>query len=147
MNAAGEVHPVLALIAERLAAGGGPGAHGDGHRLAPAIEGGGMRGTITAGMALGVHERGLTPVFDDVYGSSAAAIGQLPAPEHQQDGRPKMSTSVTPASMARWPVAAAIDTQCLLSLTTRLPPRAAARRPAERAGDATELANRRVRTR
>ena len=74
VNAAGEVHPVLALIAERRAAGGGPGAHGDGHRLALAIEGGGMRGTITAGMALGVHELGLTPVFDDVYGSSAGAI-------------------------------------------------------------------------
>jgi predicted patatin/cPLA2 family phospholipase len=65
---------VLALIAERRAAGGGPGAHGDGHRLALAIEGGGMRGTVTAGMALGVHELGLTPVFDDVYGSSAGAI-------------------------------------------------------------------------
>lgn len=33
-----------------------------------------MRGTITAGMALGVHELGLTPVFDDIYGSSAGAI-------------------------------------------------------------------------
>ena len=74
VNAAGEVHPALALIAGRLAAGGRPGAHGDGHRLALAIEGGGMRGTITAGMALGVHELGLTPVFDDVYGSSAGAI-------------------------------------------------------------------------
>jgi len=46
--------------------------HGDGHRLALVIEGGGMRGT--AGMAIGVHELGLTPVFDDVYGSSAGAI-------------------------------------------------------------------------
>jgi predicted patatin/cPLA2 family phospholipase len=74
VNAAPGVHPALALIAERLAAGGGPRAHGDGRRLALAIEGGGMRGTITAGMALGVHELGLTPVFDDVYGSSAGAI-------------------------------------------------------------------------
>lgn len=74
VSSATEVHPALAVIAERLAAGGGPGAHGDGHRLALAIEGGGMRGTITAGMALGVHELGLTPVFDDVYGSSAGAI-------------------------------------------------------------------------
>lgn len=72
--AATEIHPVLALIAERLAAGGGPGTHRDGYRLALAIEGGGMRGTITAGMALGVHELGLTAVFDDVYGSSAGAI-------------------------------------------------------------------------
>jgi predicted patatin/cPLA2 family phospholipase len=74
VNAAPEVHPVLALIAGRLAAGAGPGVHGDGRRLALAIEGGGMRGTITAGMALGIHELGLTRVFDDVYGSSAGAI-------------------------------------------------------------------------
>lgn len=74
VNAAPEVHPALALIAARLAAGYGPGAVGDGHRLALAIEGGGMRGTITAGMALGLHELGLTSVFDDVYGSSAGAI-------------------------------------------------------------------------
>jgi predicted patatin/cPLA2 family phospholipase len=73
-NGAPDVHPVLALIAGRLAAGSGPGAHGDGHRLALAIEGGGMRGTITAGMALGIHELGLVRVFDDVYGSSAGAI-------------------------------------------------------------------------
>jgi predicted acylesterase/phospholipase RssA len=33
-----------------------------------------MRGTTTAGMALGAHERRLTLVFDDVYGSSAGAI-------------------------------------------------------------------------
>jgi predicted patatin/cPLA2 family phospholipase len=74
VNAAPEVHPVLALIAGRLAAGAGPGVHGDGRRLALAIEGGGMRGTITAGMALGIHELGLTRVFDDIYGSSAGAI-------------------------------------------------------------------------
>jgi hypothetical protein len=30
VNEAAEVHPTLALIAGRLAAGGGPGAHGDG---------------------------------------------------------------------------------------------------------------------
>lgn len=68
------IHPVLALITGRLAAGGRPGTHRDGYRLALAIEGGGMRGTIAAGMALGVHELGLTSVFDDVYGSSAGAI-------------------------------------------------------------------------
>jgi len=39
-----------------------------------AIEGGGMRGTVTAGMALALHELGLVPAFDAVYGSSAGAI-------------------------------------------------------------------------
>src|SRR6202012_5459498 len=38
------------------------------------VEGGGMRGTVSAGMALGLHELGLVPAFDAVYGSSAGAI-------------------------------------------------------------------------
>lgn len=66
-------HPITTLIARRLAAGT-RGDHGDGHRLVLAVEGGGMRGTITAGMALAVHELGFTRVFDAVYGSSAGAI-------------------------------------------------------------------------
>ena len=69
-----EVHPVMALIAGRLAAGGRTGEADDQFRLALAVEGGGMRGTISAGMALGLHELGLTAVFDGVYGSSAGAI-------------------------------------------------------------------------
>lgn len=33
-----------------------------------------MRGTVSAGMALALHERGLVDAFDAVYGSSAGAI-------------------------------------------------------------------------
>jgi predicted acylesterase/phospholipase RssA len=33
-----------------------------------------MRGTVSAGMALALHELGLTPAFDAVYGASAGAI-------------------------------------------------------------------------
>ena len=33
-----------------------------------------MRGTVSAGMALALYERGLLPAFDAVYGSSAGAI-------------------------------------------------------------------------
>ena len=33
-----------------------------------------MRGTVSAGMALALHELGLLPAFDAVYGSSAGAI-------------------------------------------------------------------------
>ncbi len=33
-----------------------------------------MRGTVSAGMALALHELGLVPAFDAVYGSSAGAI-------------------------------------------------------------------------
>jgi predicted patatin/cPLA2 family phospholipase len=51
-----------------------PGARDDGLRIALAIEGGGMRGTISGGMALALHELGLVPAFDAVYGASAGAI-------------------------------------------------------------------------
>ena len=65
-------HEVLRVLAGRAAAAGRP--YGDGLRVALAIEGGGMRGVISAGMALELYERGLVPAFDAVYGASAGAI-------------------------------------------------------------------------
>lgn len=46
----------------------------DGRRVVLVIEGGGMRGTVSGGMAREIHELGLTPLFDAVYGASAGAI-------------------------------------------------------------------------
>jgi len=46
------MHDVLRVLAERARAGSQPGRRDDGFRVALAIEGGGMRGTISAGMAL-----------------------------------------------------------------------------------------------
>jgi predicted patatin/cPLA2 family phospholipase len=68
------VHEVLRVIEERARSGSRPGHRADGLRIALAIEGGGMRGTVSAGMALALHERGLVSAFDAVYGSSAGAI-------------------------------------------------------------------------
>ncbi|MFB7330804.1 patatin-like phospholipase family protein [Streptomyces adustus] len=68
-----EPHPVWNLLTERARAGSRPGARADGHRVALAIEGGGMRGIIAGGMALALHELGLTNSFDAVYGASAGA--------------------------------------------------------------------------
>jgi predicted patatin/cPLA2 family phospholipase len=68
------VHEVLRVIEERARSGSRPGHRRDGLRVALSIEGGGMRGTVSAGMALALHERGLVPAFDAVYGSSAGAI-------------------------------------------------------------------------
>jgi predicted patatin/cPLA2 family phospholipase len=65
---------VLGVLRERLRAGSTPGHRADGLRVALSIEGGGMRGTVTAGMALALHELGLVPAFDAVYGASAGAI-------------------------------------------------------------------------
>jgi predicted patatin/cPLA2 family phospholipase len=60
------MHEVLRILATRT--------RDDGFRVALAIEGGGMRGAISGGMALALHELGLVPAFDAVYGSSAGAI-------------------------------------------------------------------------
>jgi len=68
------VHEVLRVLGERARAGSLPGAREDGYRVTLAIEGGGMRGTISAGMALALDELGLVSAFDAVYGASAGAI-------------------------------------------------------------------------
>jgi predicted patatin/cPLA2 family phospholipase len=65
---------VLRLLQERVRSGSRPGQRSDGHRIALSIEGGGMRGTVSAGMAHALHEMGLLPAFDAVYGTSAGAI-------------------------------------------------------------------------
>jgi len=62
------------LLAARLAASSRPGRRTDGARLALAIEGGGMRGSVSAGMALALQELRLLDAFDAVYGASAGAI-------------------------------------------------------------------------
>jgi predicted patatin/cPLA2 family phospholipase len=68
------VHEVLRLIQERARSGSRPGHRDDPYRIALSIEGGGMRGTVSAGMALALHELGVVSAFDAVYGSSAGAI-------------------------------------------------------------------------
>jgi predicted patatin/cPLA2 family phospholipase len=68
------VHEVLRVLGERTRTGSLAGQHDDGYRVALAIEGGGMRGTISAGMALALDELGLVSAFDAVYGASAGAI-------------------------------------------------------------------------
>jgi len=68
------VHEVLRVLGERARAGSLPGERRDRFRVALAIEGGGMRGTISAGMALALDELGLVSAFDAVYGASAGAI-------------------------------------------------------------------------
>ena len=68
------MHEVLRVLGERARAGSLPGKRRDGLRVALAIEGGGMRGTISAGMALALDELGLVSAFNAVYGASAGAI-------------------------------------------------------------------------
>ncbi len=61
------MHPVLAALISRPA----------GARLVVAIEGGGMRGAVSGGMVLALHELGFDGAFAAAYGSSAGALNAL----------------------------------------------------------------------
>eukprot|EP00471_Norrisiella_sphaerica_P009724 CAMPEP_0184499606 /NCGR_PEP_ID=MMETSP0113_2-20130426/41930_1 /TAXON_ID=91329 /ORGANISM="Norrisiella sphaerica, Strain BC52" /LENGTH=655 /DNA_ID=CAMNT_0026887569 /DNA_START=125 /DNA_END=2092 /DNA_ORIENTATION=+ len=67
-------HPVLKVMRQRLEKGYRPGQLRDGNKVALAIEGGGMRGAVGAGMAHAVSVLGLNDAIDCVYGSSAGSI-------------------------------------------------------------------------
>jgi predicted acylesterase/phospholipase RssA len=67
-------HEVLRALAARAREGSQPGARDDALRIALVIEGGGMRGILSGGMALALAELGLVPAFDAIYGASAGAI-------------------------------------------------------------------------
>lgn len=66
--------PVMGLIAERRCAGSRPGERADGARIALAIEGGGMAGSVSAGMCAALESLGMVDSFDVIYGSSAGAM-------------------------------------------------------------------------
>src|SRR3954470_7436206 len=60
-------HPVAEALRNRP-----PGA-----RIALVVEGGGMRGAVSGGMALGLDELGLAAAFDAAYGSSAGTLNAM----------------------------------------------------------------------
>jgi predicted patatin/cPLA2 family phospholipase len=67
-------HPVLEVLHARLRDDSAPGARSDPHRVAVVLEGGGMRGVVSAGMTAALERLGLTRCFDLVVGSSAGAL-------------------------------------------------------------------------
>lgn len=64
---------IVLLLRARATRGGGP-PFDDGARIALAVEGGAMRGVVSAGMVSALEALGLSSAFDAVYGSSAGAI-------------------------------------------------------------------------
>lgn len=58
---------------------------GDGRRLGLVIEGGGMRGSTTAGGALALAHLGLSGLFDDVYATSAGVMNAAYYLSRQED--------------------------------------------------------------
>jgi predicted patatin/cPLA2 family phospholipase len=67
-------HSVVETILRRASEGSRPGARTDGRRVALVIEGGGMRGVVSAGMASAIEQLGLRDAFDEVHGASAGAF-------------------------------------------------------------------------
>ena len=67
-------HPVIAALHRRREQGSEPGARDDGRRIALVIEGGGMRGVVSAGMTAAIEQLGFTDCFDEVHGASAGAF-------------------------------------------------------------------------
>jgi predicted patatin/cPLA2 family phospholipase len=67
-------HRVVDTILRRREEGSQPGARTDGRRVALAIEGGGMRGVVSAGMTAAIEQLGLLEAFDEVHGASAGAF-------------------------------------------------------------------------
>jgi predicted patatin/cPLA2 family phospholipase len=62
------MHPVARVLRERAA------GREDEHRVALVLEGGAMRGVVSAGMTAALERLGLTKAFDLVVGSSAGAL-------------------------------------------------------------------------
>lgn len=67
-------HPVLDILRRRREARSTPGAREDPHKVALAVEGGGMRGAISAAALSALEDFGMTNAFDVVYGISAGAV-------------------------------------------------------------------------
>ncbi|MGZ6563116.1 MAG: patatin-like phospholipase family protein [Solirubrobacteraceae bacterium] len=66
--------PVLRVLLERARAGSHPGARSDDHVVCLAVEGGGMRGAVSAGMCVVLEAAGLVGALDCIYGVSAGAL-------------------------------------------------------------------------
>ncbi|HWH95785.1 MAG TPA: patatin-like phospholipase family protein [Baekduia sp.] len=67
-------HPVAEILRTRREQGSTLGARRDPHRVALVLEGGGMRGVVSAGMAAAIERLGFTACFDLIVGSSAGAL-------------------------------------------------------------------------
>jgi predicted patatin/cPLA2 family phospholipase len=66
--------PVLQVVLERARTGSRPQARDDDHLVCLAVEGGGMRGAVSAGMCVLLEATGLVDAFDRIYGVSAGAV-------------------------------------------------------------------------
>lgn len=69
-----DAHPVRTLLRQRRDSGYTAGGPGDGCKLGLAVEGGGMRGIVSAAMLNALEDLGYADAFDEMYACSAGAI-------------------------------------------------------------------------
>lgn len=68
------VHPVVNALMDRKTSSSKPGNRNDANKIGLVIEGGSMRGVVSAGMLTALESLGFGNAFDIVYGTSAGAI-------------------------------------------------------------------------
>ncbi|DBB06018.1 TPA: hypothetical protein ACH3X3_009994 [Trebouxia sp. C0006] len=79
-------HPALQLLRQRAAQNSLPFDRKDNFKLGLVVEGGGMRGAVSAGGLLELGNLGFRECFDAVYGSSAGAINATYFLSGQREG-------------------------------------------------------------
>lgn len=67
-------HPVLQVLRARRASESEPGKRADAFKVGLAVEGGGVRGVISAAMLCALEDLGFADSFDDIYACSAGAV-------------------------------------------------------------------------
>jgi predicted patatin/cPLA2 family phospholipase len=67
-------HPVLELLRQRRLEESKPGERSDAYKIGLAVEGGGMRGVVSAAMLTALDDRGFFNSVDSVYACSSGAI-------------------------------------------------------------------------
>jgi predicted patatin/cPLA2 family phospholipase len=65
---------VLEVLRARRAAGSKPGRRADDFKVGLAIEGGGLRGVVSAGMLTAIEDLGFADTFDEIYACSSGAM-------------------------------------------------------------------------
>ena len=78
------------VLRARAADGSAPGARNDPHKVALVLEGGGMRGVVSIGLAAGLAAAGLAHGFDSIHGSSAGGC----AAAYFAAGQPDLGGSI-----------------------------------------------------
>ena len=94
-------HPVIQVLQSRASSKSKPGERTDPYKVALSIEGGGMRGCVSAGMTAAIKDLGMEDCFDVVYGSPVPPPPSTPVlPSPATSTPPKPSSTAIPFTPA-----------------------------------------------